>query len=138
MIADRRTKQSRRRAAKPAVAAEHQDLCGGLVYDRERIALTVLGCDHPARELDHRAGHLLASRKLVDGGDRLLGGIPGAGHAEARERQHTINGPDRRVCARTDGVVPWNEDWMKTKETGGQQRPPGPGSAVRRESCESD
>ena len=109
---DRRSpsKEPRCRAAKPAVAAEHQDLCGGLVYDRERIALAVLHCDNPARELNHRAGHILASRKLVDGGNRLRGGILGAGHAEARERQRqrhrTIKGPDRRVCARADGRFP--------------------------------
>ena len=110
MIAYRRAKEARCGAAKPSVAVEHQDLCGGLVYDREWIAFAVLGCDDPARELNHGAGHILALRKLVDGGDRLRGGILGAGHAEARERQRkrqrTKNGPDRRVCARTDGTVP--------------------------------
>src|SRR3546814_4665561 len=96
MIADRRAKQPRGRAAKPAVAAEHQDLCGGLVDDREWIALAVVGCDHPARKLDHRAGDLLVLRKLVDGGDRR-----GGSRAEARERQRqrTKKGPDRGVCA---------------------------------------
>src|SRR3546814_9137107 len=73
MIADRRAKQPSGRPAKPAVAAEHQDLCGGLVDDREWIALAVVGCDHPARELDHRAGDLLVLRKLVDGSDRRGG-----------------------------------------------------------------
>jgi hypothetical protein len=43
----------------------------------------------------------------------LRGGLLGAGHADAcerqRQRQRTIDGPDRRVCVRTDGTVPWNE-----------------------------
>src|SRR3546814_13543050 len=93
MIADRRAKQPRGRTAKPAVAAEHQDLCGGLVDDREWIALAVVGCDHPARELDHRAGDLLVLRKLVDGGDRR-----GGSRAEARERQrqHPQNRSEER------------------------------------------
>src|SRR3970282_1770545 len=84
MIADRRAKEPRRRAAKPAVAAEHQNLCSGLVNDRERIAFAVPRCDNPARELNHRAGHFLAARKLVDGGHPLRGGIVAAGPAEAR------------------------------------------------------
>src|SRR3546814_15311352 len=60
------------------------------------MALAVVGCDHPARKLDHRAGDLLVLRKLVDGGDRR-----GGSHAEARERQRqrTKKGPDRGVCA---------------------------------------
>jgi len=86
MIADRRAKERRCRAAKPAVTAEHQDLCCGLVDDRERIAFAVFGRDDPARELNHRGGHILASRKLVDSGNRLRDDILGAGHAEARER----------------------------------------------------
>src|SRR3546814_5856683 len=96
MLAYRRAKQPRGRAAKPAVDAEPQDLGGGLVDDREWIAVAVVGCDHPAGELDHRAGELLVLRKLVDGGDRL-----GGSRAEARERQrqHTKSGPDRGVCA---------------------------------------
>jgi hypothetical protein len=59
----------------------------------------------------------LASRKLVDSGDRLCDDILGAGHAEARQRerqrQRTRSGPDRRVYARMDGTVPLNEDWVK-------------------------
>ncbi len=110
MIADRRAEEPGRRAAKPAVAAEHQDLCGGLVYDRERIALAVLCCDNPARELDHRVRNFLAWRKLVGDGYRLRGSILGAGRANARERQHqrqrAVGGPDRRVWVRTDGTVP--------------------------------
>src|SRR5690606_36234570 len=101
------------RAAEPAVAAEHQDLCGGLVYERERIALAVLGGHNPARKLNHRAGYLLAWRKLVDGGDRWRGYFFGAGHAGAgerqRQRQRTINGAERGVCAGADGTIPWNE-----------------------------
>src|SRR3546814_5602623 len=60
------------------------------------MALAVVGCDHPARKLDHRAGDLLVLRKLVDGGDRR-----GGSRAEARERQRqrTKKGPDRGVCA---------------------------------------
>src|SRR3546814_2247509 len=85
VIADRRAKEPGGRAAKPAIAAEHQDLCSGLVHDRERLALAVPGCDNPARQLDHRVGHFLLWRKLVDGGHRLRGGILGAGHAGTRE-----------------------------------------------------
>lgn len=108
MISDRRPKEPGRRAAKTAVGAEHQDLCGGLVYDRERTAVVIPGCDNPARELNHRIGHTLVWRKLVDGGDRLRGAILGFGHAEGRERQRqrAINGPDRWVRPRTDEAVP--------------------------------
>src|SRR5690606_29362935 len=67
-------------------------------------------------------------RKLVDGGNRLGGGTPGAGHAGGRERQRQRQRPDRRVCARTDESVPLNEDWGKDQETGSRQRPPSPGS----------
>src|SRR3546814_21022864 len=86
MSADRRAKQPRGRAAKPAVAAEHQDLCGGRVDDRDWIALAGVCCDHPARKLDHRAGDLLVLRKLVDGGE-----LPGGRLAEASERQSQTN-----------------------------------------------
>src|SRR3546814_4044866 len=95
MIADRRAKQPGGRAAKPAVAAKHQDLCGGLVDDREWIALAVVDGDHPAREIDHRAGDLLVLRKLVDGGGRR-----GGSHAEGREcqRKGFKKGLDRGLC----------------------------------------
>src|SRR3546814_7470291 len=69
MIADRRAKQPRGRTAKPAVAAEHQDLCGGLFDDREWIALAVVGCDHPARQAGHRAGDPRIGRE--SGRDRV-------------------------------------------------------------------
>ncbi|KAF1717187.1 hypothetical protein CSC75_19160 [Pseudoxanthomonas wuyuanensis] len=112
MITGCRAKKPRCRAAKPAVAAEHQDLCGGFVYDRERIALAVLGRDNPARQLNHRVGHFLVFRKLIEGLYRLRGSILGGRHAEARERQRqhqrAISGPDRRVYARADGAVPYN------------------------------
>lgn len=91
MVTDRRAEQSRRGAAQPAVAAKHQDLCGGLVDDRERIALAVLGRNHPARKLNHRAGDILSFRQQIDGGNRLFGGTLGralgAACVEAWERQ---------------------------------------------------
>jgi hypothetical protein len=104
MIADRRAKEPRCRAAKPAVAAEHQDLCGGLVDDRERIALAVLGCDEPARELDHRVGHFLASRKLVDGGT----GCAAASSALATPKLANASASSAPAAARTQGVVRWD------------------------------
>ncbi len=70
-----------------AVAAEYQDLCGALVYDCERIALVVVGCDNPARKLNHRIGHSLVLRELVDRSGRLRGVILSIGHAKGRERQ---------------------------------------------------
>jgi hypothetical protein len=82
----------------------------------------------------------LAWRKLVDS-DRLRGGILGAGHAEARERQHqrqrNMNGPDRRVCVRTDRTLPWNENWVKTKRPVASKGHRVPVQAVRRESCKT-
>src|SRR5688572_15592036 len=41
MITDRRPKEPGRRAANAAVGAEHKDLCGALVYDRERAPLVI-------------------------------------------------------------------------------------------------
>jgi hypothetical protein len=87
MISDRRPKEPGRRAAKTAVGAEHKDLCGGLVYDRERTAEVIPACDNPARERNHRIGHSLVWRKLIDDRDRLRGHILGVGYAEGRERQ---------------------------------------------------
>lgn len=87
MISDRRPKEPGRRAPKMAVGAEHKYLCGGLVYDCERIAVVIAGCDNPAREFNHCIGHGLVLRKLVDSGGRLHGAILGFGHAEGRERQ---------------------------------------------------
>ena len=129
MISDRRPKQRGRRAAKTAVAAEHKYLCGGLVYDRERIALAIPGCDNPAREFNHRIGHSLAWRKLIDGGDRLRGGLLGFGHAgegRERQRQRAKNDPNGMVRPRTDGAVPYDESLLAPIQT------------TRHELCKSD
>src|SRR5690606_1490828 len=142
VVADRRAEQRGRRAAKPAIAAEHQDLGGVLVHDRERIALAVPGCNHPAREFDHRVGHFLAGWKLVGGGHRLRGGILGAECFEAREGQRqcqrATGGPDRSVHAVADGWFPgtriesWKDRWppratgsmVRTNRAAGGAAPP--------------
>ena len=114
MIAGRRAQKARCRAEKPAVATEHQHLRCGLVHDRERIALIVLGCDNPAGEFNHRAGHFLVWRKPIDSGYGLRDDILGVGHVEVRKRQRhyqcAMDGPDCRGSVHTDRTIPWNED----------------------------
>lgn len=101
MIADGRAKQRGCRAAKPAVAAEYQDLGGGLVQHREGIALAVLACDHPAGKLDHGVGDFLALRQLIDGGGWLGNGFFGAGYVGAGQRQrHDQRATDGPECRR--------------------------------------
>jgi hypothetical protein len=87
MISDRRSEESGRGAAKTAIGTEHQNLCGALVYDRERIALAIPGCDNPPREFNRGIGHILARRQLIGCRSRLRAGILGLGYAEGRERQ---------------------------------------------------
>ena len=108
MVANRRTEEPGGRTAKPPVSAKHQDLRGGLVDDGERIPLAVIRCDHPSRELDDGGGHVLALRKLIDGGDGSRGCIFRAGRAKTgecqREGQCTIDGARRGMSACTDGT----------------------------------
>ncbi len=87
VVACRRAEQPRGGAAKLAIAVEDQDLRSGLVHDRERIALAVLGGDNPAGKFDHGVGDFLAGGKFIDGGGRFRDSLVGIGHANARERQ---------------------------------------------------
>ena len=65
VVAHGGAEQAGRGAAQAAIAAEHEDLGGGLVHDREGIALAVAGGDDPAGQFDHRVGDVLAAGQFV-------------------------------------------------------------------------
>src|SRR5690606_5947094 len=118
VVTNGRTKQARGRATQLPVATEHQDLCGGLVHDREGVTLAVAGRHHPSRQFDDGIRDILAFRQQVDGtGDLVRGrGLVGTGEERKRkaqgQRKHAATDNKlRTVRMHADGTTPCIHCW---------------------------